>query len=160
MKADLARTEPDFVSCGELLGLKIPPPGPVPGVQIQWKPLLTEGFQRLIKHGTASYAETTDSHGQADLRFTPDDEAIPGFGELRTETGTLQPGASVLDAFGNVPAGLIEEVTPLFVTLRAWSVGSAPSRAGSSSRCSTIPRPRRQCSPSESSLRRGGTRLR
>jgi len=122
MKVDLAKSEPDLVSCGALFGLKIPPPGPVPGVEIQWKPLLTEGFGRLLEHGTVTYTQTTDSRGQAVLRFTPNDEAIAGFGELRTDTGTLQPGASVLDAFGNEPGGLVEDLTPLFTTLTAWSV--------------------------------------
>ena len=77
MKVDLTTSEPDLVSCGELVGLRIPPPGPVAGVPIQWAPLLTEGDEPLLKHGDIDEDQKTGSNGRAKLVFTPRERSDP-----------------------------------------------------------------------------------
>ena len=123
MSAHLAEKEPDAIACGALVGLKFPPPGPVKGVPIVWRTLLTsQGYDQLLEHGTITSQDETGSDGRATLRFTPSDEAVPGFGTLHTAEGVLQPGANVIGAFGNGPADLVEDALPIFTTLTAWSV--------------------------------------
>jgi hypothetical protein len=114
-----------FVSCGPLLGIKFPPHGPVPGVQVEWtgaiglSEFLHAGEMNLEHYGTISYNpadQRTDANGESKLIFTPMNEVIPGFGAVRTGEATgVQAFVHIQSALGNVLGTISNLLFPLNV---------------------------------------------
>jgi hypothetical protein len=90
MTVDTSQTE---ISCGPLRAQRLPPKGPVPGLEVNWKSRLEDrsGTPEAVLggHGSAWADLASDENGLLTLEFTPKDEKVPGFGRERTADGSV-----------------------------------------------------------------------
>ena len=124
---------PDFIiTCGPLIGFKIPRKGPIPGIAVDWqdgRPLPPNADEppasvpRLHNFGTTTYpgGTRTDAKGEAVLHFVPNDEKLPGFGSFHRAIGTTSVVALYQSAFGNVLGIAAQRSSPKFATFK-WDV--------------------------------------
>jgi hypothetical protein len=117
-----------LVNCLALVGVKIPPKGPVEGVPILWS---TRTLGNLSQHGTFSPPEqkllglaksVTDKSGVATLTFTPRDEMFPGLGLQIHDVGAISGIAQWGSAADNKLAKIAQFLVPKYATL-TWDVG-------------------------------------
>jgi hypothetical protein len=108
------------VKCGELIGKRFPPKGPVAGMPIDWD---TSGFLTLLrKHGTVLRQDTkTNSKGLAVLHFRTFNEPKPGFGVIKRASGPLLPRAKLFTFFGNDVGGW-NELAKFPTVLFGWTI--------------------------------------
>jgi hypothetical protein len=105
-----------IVKCGRLAGFEIPPKGPISGVDVIWVGKLRklDLIGDLREHGTLSCGDAnpcvtqTGADGVATLVFTPKQEALPGFGPVKTYHSTVDEVPRYQSRFGS-RAGTVAE---------------------------------------------------
>jgi hypothetical protein len=109
------------VACLNSAGFTVPKKGPVENVPIDWH-INDEDLDSL---GTITYQpanQKTGPDGIASMIFTPNGEAIPGFGEFVSKTGGAEPRALWGMAFENLLGTVNEVITPKLGEEYRWTV--------------------------------------
>jgi hypothetical protein len=119
MIAQAAQIPAEVIACGRLLGLEIPPVGPVKGVPVNWQSLKGRyEYERLKKYGTIIQEERqTNERGLASLVLQPKEEKVPGFGPNYLERTPVKVKVAFLKNLGNLLAHLAEAVAPKVVKI-------------------------------------------